>query len=368
MIIKKKLFRTNTIMIAIPLATLIILNSIYVEILQGNLPIFQNIITANENSARNLYFIYEILEYLVVLIAFAVSYFFTKRSIDKIMIPIENLCDGAKRMQEGNFSEDVPCDNADDLEKVCAAFNEMQHELTANIQKNKKYEQDRNEMLAGISHDLRTPLTSIKSYVKGLLDGVTKDPEKEREYLKVVYRKSSEMEGLIDQLFIFSKLETGNLPFYFTQMSIEKYIVTFLDLFEYDSKHVTITLNNDCPIQEVMIDGEQMDRVLNNILENSIKYNRDRELHVKVFLYQSGDNAVIRIRDDGIGVSEEKLPRLFDSFYRGSEARSNPTDGSGLGLAIAKKIVTAHGGNITAESSGGLTVTIQLPIAAGTEV
>lgn len=159
---------------------------------------------------------------LLVAIVIIVSLQLAGKMVKNITVPLDNLCIGARRVREGNLDEDIPCEGAGELEKVCDSFNKMQHQLKLNIKKNEKYEQDRNEMIAGISHDLRTPLTSIKSYVKGLQDGVADTPERQKEYLNIIYRKSGDMEGLINQLFLFSKLQTGNLPFQFHPVMIDR--------------------------------------------------------------------------------------------------------------------------------------------------
>lgn len=300
----------------------------------------------------------------IVFMVVMVSLLLANKMVKKIMIPLNNLYDGAQRIQDGNFDEDIPCQGSDELEKVCDSFNKMQHQLKANIRKNENYERDRNEMLAGISHDLRTPLTSIKSYVRGLQDDIAKTPDKQKEYLDVIYRKACRIEDLINSLFLFSKLETGNFPFDFHMVSIQNFIVTLLDSLEYDltKNHALLTLKITCTEQKVLLDGAQMTRVITNILDNSIKYNSGRQIHIIVTLSEQDGRILLRIQDDGVGVSAQQLSHLFDSFYRGDESRNSALDGSGLGLAIAKNIVTAHGGQIFAENNNGLTVSIDLPV------
>ncbi|GHV75010.1 two-component sensor histidine kinase [Spirochaetia bacterium] len=301
-----------------------------------------------------------------IFIVILVSLFLANRMVKNIVLPLDNLSEGAQRIQEGNLDEDIPFGGVEELEKVCGAFNEMQRRLKANIQKNGIYEQNRKEMLAGISHDLRTPLTSIKNYVKGLQDDIAKTPEKQREYLDVVYRKSCVMEVLINQLFLFSKLETGNLPFQFKPVPIQKYMVTVLDSLEYDLKknNAALTLNSSCTGEAVLLDTEQMTRVITNILDNSVKYNPGRHINITVTVLPVRETGklVIRIQDDGVGVPEKQFSHLFESFYRGDESRNNYAEGSGLGLAIAKNIVIAHNGNISAENQNGLAITITLPM------
>lgn len=300
----------------------------------------------------------------IVVIVILISLHLANKLLKNVMIPLNHLCDGAQRIQDGNYEQDIYCQSADELDKVCDTFNEMQHQLKANVKKNEIYERDRNEMLAGISHDLRSPLTSIKSYVKGLQDDIAKTPDKQREYLDVVYRKACRIEELINSLFLFSKLETGKFPFDFKSVSIQNFIVTLLDLLEYDIKknNAVLALKSTCTDQKVYIDGAQMTRAITNILDNSLKYNLNRQIHITVTLSEQKGRIIICIQDDGVGVSDEQLPRLFDSFYRGDESRNNASEGSGLGLAIAKNIVIANNGEIYAESYNGLTIFIELPV------
>ena len=301
---------------------------------------------------------------LLVAIVYITNRILTRHIFKSIMSPINILASGVHEIRDGNLTYRIEYKNNDEFAAVCSDFNEMATRLLDMVNQRQKDEQNRRELIVGISHDLRTPLTSIKSYVKGLQDGIAKNPKKEKEYLDVTYRKTCEMEGLIDQLFLFSKLETDNFPFHFNPLSIHNYIVTVLDSLEYDlqNSHASLSLNSSCEIQKVLIDGEHMKRVISNILDNSVKYNKGREIHIDVALYQENNNIIIRLQDDGQGVSESQLSHLFDIFYRGNEARSNPSGGNGLGLSIAKKIVTAHGGEITAENSNGLAIIIELPI------
>jgi signal transduction histidine kinase len=282
------------------------------------------------------------------------------------MSPIETLVNGVRHIRDGDLTYRIEYQNNDEFDAVCSDFNEMATRLLDMVNQRQKDEQNQKELIAGISHDLRTPLTSIKSYVKGLRDGVAKSKGKENEYLDIIYRKTCDMEKLSDQLFIFSQMETDSFPFYFKSVSIHEYIVTLLDSLEYDllNNHTTITLDSTCQTQMVLLDGEQMKRVISNVLENSVKYNQGQEIRVDICLHQRNNNVILRLQDNGYGVSEHQLSRLFDLFYRGDEARSNLSSGSGLGLSIAKKIVAAHGGNITAENSNGLAIIIELPIEA----
>lgn len=331
---------------------------------QSYLVVFPDNVSVPNNPWEDNHLIPFLVFMLLIVLVYFTNLTLTRHIFQSIMSPIDTLVNGVHEIRDGNLTYRIEYKNNDEFAAICSDFNEMAARLLDMVNQRQKDEQNQKELLAGISHDLRTPLTSIKSYVKGLRDGVAKGSEKENEYLDVIYRKTCEMEGLIDQLFLFSKLETGNFPFHFKPVSIHKYIVTLLDSLAYDLRdsHASITLNSSCGTQKVLLDGVQMRRVLSNILDNSVKHNKDREIHIDAALYQEGSNVIIRLQDDGKGVSDQQLSRMFDIFYRGDEARSNPSSGSGLGLSITKKIVTAHGGKITAETSDGLAVIIELPI------
>ena len=377
MTIKRRLFISNILMIAITIIISLITVLICIVILNAMFggSLFEILKERQQSPAIGLesigitYDAQMILLSVLVIVCIIGTVYFTNRFLTKFVFskikqPLETLVNGVHQISDGNLDYRISYDTNDEFKSVCEDFNSMANRLKTSVEEVRKNEQNRNFMLAGISHDLRTPLTSIINYVKGLRDGIAKSPEKEQEYLDVIYRKSCEMEGLIDQLFLFSKLETGNLPFYFKQMPIRNYIVTLLDSLESDlqNNHAIINLASDCGAQKVLLDGEQMRRVISNILYNSVKHNTDKEICIVVTLYQEGNSIFIRIKDDGAGVSEEQISRLFDSFYRGDEARGNPASGSGLGLSIAKMIVTAHGGKISAENDNGLAIVIELPI------
>ena len=288
----------------------------------------------------------------------------SSRMIRKIMVPVNKLLDGAERIKQGDLSENIHYSGKDELSRVCDSFNEMQDRLRDNINKNIAYEQRQREMVAGISHDLRTPLTSIKSYVKGLKDGVAQTEEKRRSYLDVIYLKTGEMESLIENLFQFAKLETGSIPFYFRRVCLNQYLATYLDKHNEDYRMRGVSLVfRDTP-QKLMLqaDVNQMSKVFENIMENSIKYAAEDQVTITVSLKASNESAIIRVKDNGPGVPVEYLPKLFESFYRVDDARSNSTDGSGLGLSIAKHVIEKHGGKIYAENDNGLAIVIELPI------
>ena len=299
-----------------------------------------------------------------VIVIIIVNVVLSSRMVVKIMVPVNKLLNGAERIKQGDLSENIHYSGKDELSRVCDSFNEMQDRLRDNINKNIAYEQRQREMIAGISHDLRTPLTSIKSYVKGLKDGVAQTGEKRQSYLDIIYLKTGEMESLIENLFQFAKLETGSVPLHLQWVCLNQYLATYLDkhIDDYKMRGVSLVFH-DTP-QKLMskLDGNLMGKVFENIMENSIKYAVDDQIIITVSLQASNESAIIRVKDNGPGVPVECLMKLFESFYRVDDARSNSTDGSGLGLSIAKHIIEKHGGKIYAENDNGLAVMIELPV------
>jgi signal transduction histidine kinase len=300
-----------------------------------------------------------------IIILLGVSQLFTNRLVKRLMKPVNNLIAASKRIEEGNLKEPIIYTGYDEFETVCASFNQMQHHLLEEQQQIASYEKARTDMVSGISHDLRTPLTSVKGYIKGLKDGVANTPEKQMQYLDIAYGKACEMDVLLQRLFYFSKMETGNMPFYKTVVNFNEFVNNFVEGCRQDlaTKGVIISSDSSANNPMVSIDMEQMQRVFTNLTENSIKYGDKKELEIEILLTQEKNWLVIVVSDNGNGVENDKLPHLFEQFYRGDESRSSKNgEGNGLGLYIAKYIVEAHDGTIMAENDNGLKVTIKIPL------
>lgn len=287
---------------------------------------------------------------------------------NSIMGPLNRLKEATQKISEGNLEFEIDYTGDNEITEVLQKFEQMRERLVESNEKQKAYEEDRKEMIAGISHDLRTPLTSIKGYVSGLIDGIADSPEKQQKYLITIYNTAVEMDKLVDDLFLFSKLDLDKIPFEFEHVEIGNYISQCCEeiKFSMEKKNVSLSFANLCknPVY-VMLDPSQFARVLVNIAENSAKYKKNDigSLYVAV-AYEDGA-ARIMLKDDGEGIESSLTAKIFDSFYRNDPARTNPVKGSGLGLSIAKQIVLSHGGKIWAESNigEGLTIYIDLPVA-----
>ena len=244
----------------------------------------------------------------------------------------------------------------------------MRIRLKESVELQQRYESSRKELIAGISHDLSTPLTSIKGYAGGLLDGVANTPEKQKHYLRTIYDTACDMEGLVDNLFLFSKLDMGKMDFQMESIPIKAYLTDFCAEagLKIQGRSVEIRLDNQLKDKKfVSIDQTQFGRVLWNLLENSLKYAEEKNVKITITLAEEAEKVVLRFEDNGPGVEQEALEKIFDSFYRTDPARSSLKKGSGLGLSVAREIIEGFSGRIYAEASklGGLAVVIVLPIA-----
>lgn len=301
---------------------------------------------------------------VVIAVILLLSLLFTRKMVWRILRPLNALTEGAKRIEKGDFSEPVVYTGKDEFASVCTAFNRMQEHLLKERERTAAYERARMDLIAGISHDLRTPLTSVKGYIKGLRDGVAGTPEKRDQYLAIAYNKACDIDVLLQKLFYFSSLETGNLPLSLEHEDLGDFVRRFAENMrdELDYKNIEMSVEATSVSHPVLIDKEQMSRVLLNLVENSLKYAKAKPLVLRLSVWRGRDMEHLLFSDNGQGVPEEHLKRLFERFWRGDEARSATNgEGSGLGLYIAKYIVEAHGGFITAKNDNGLQIKISLP-------
>ena len=303
-----------------------------------------------------------------IVVILLLNILFTRYQLKKLLQPVDTLTRAAGRIGAGDFTQPIDYPGRDEFSSVCAAFNRMQEHLLAEQEKNAAYEQARTDLVAGISHDLRTPLTSVKGYIKGLRDGVAQTPERQRQYLEVAYRRACDMDVLLQRLFYFSRLETGNLPLFLQPADLGAFIARFAaetapELEQAGGRFETALFPGPHP---ACVDAEQLYRVLSNLKDNALRYAGADPLVLSLAVERRGDWISLRFADNGQGVPEEALPHLFDQFWRADQARSAQNgEGSGLGLYIARYIVEAHGGTIQAENDGGLVFTIQLPRKEG---
>lgn len=291
----------------------------------------------------------------------------------QVLGPLSAMRRSAAAIEQGNY--DVPMDapvQDDEVGATCRAFDKMRSGLRAAREERQRYERSRKELLAGISHDLVTPLTAIQGYASGILEGVARTPEKKRHYLDQIVSSAKVMDHLVANLFLFSKLDLKRVEFSFVSVRLVAYFDDFLaergGLYEEQGMCLRFSHDSISEKSTVRIDPLEFQRVVENILGNSRKYGGT---HPQVDIELRGETQGIRVSfaDHGKGVPPADLPRLFETFYRTDKARSHTEKGSGLGLAIAHGIVHGFGGRIWAEETpgGGLTVNIFLPWEKGAQ-
>lgn len=301
---------------------------------------------------------------LCIAVLVIINRIFTKNLTDHIMEPLDALAEGAKRIKENNLTQDIVYTGELEFENVCAVFNDMQESILEEQEKNRKYEKARTDMIAGISHDLRTPLTAMKGTLKGLLDGVASTPEQQKKFLEAAYKRTGDMDTLLNQLLYLSRMETGNMLISMQTIDIASFLENYVkgkrEVMENGQEEIIADTKGITAV--VSVDPEQLWRILDNLVENSRKYGETKPLQMKIKLEKTSKGLSICFHDNGIGVPEEKLSYIFDEFYRGDESR-NKREGTGLGLYIVKYLMEAMGGSVRAENVNGFAVYLELPVS-----
>lgn len=377
--VKKRIFLSNALMVIVTLVIFLIINlfavKFYAESIEEEFRTSVESVTDEDGldelledwtvHRNEFILLFGADGILCMIVLVIISQLFTKNLTDHIMEPLEALAEGVKRIKENDLTQDIAYTGELEFENVCAVFNDMQQSILAEQEKNRKYEKARTDMIAGISHDLRTPLTAIKGTIKGLMDGVASAPEQQKKFLHAAYRRAGDMDMLLNQLLYLSRMETGNMPI--SMQTVE--IAAFLKNYVKGKREVIEALREEITVDtkeitaEVSVDPEQFRRILDNLVENSRKYGETTPLRMKIKLEKTPKGLSICFQDNGVGVSEEKLPYIFDEFYRGDESR-NKKEGNGLGLYIVKYLMEAMGGSVRAENAGGLAIYLELPISS----
>lgn len=253
----------------------------------------------------------------------------------KIEGPLDILIHGVHEIRDGNLDYRIEYDGQDEFLAVCEDFNEMAERLKTSVRQIQRQERSRKELIAGISHDIRSPLTSIIAYVEGLLDGIARTPEAQKNYLETIRDKAGDLNRIVSQLFLFSKMELGDYPEDPYEIRLDETIMEIVNALreEYEKKGLSIFTETE-PFT-LYADPIQIQRIVTNILDNSLKYKKKEQGSVQIFLRRTKNGCRLSFADDGPGVPKEALPHLFEVFYRSDPARHNPDQGSGLGLAIA---------------------------------
>lgn len=298
---------------------------------------------------------------IIILIMILINGILTYWVSKKIVKPLIALKNASTKIKEGDLDFEVKANTNDEIGELCKEFEDMRYRLKESVELQHQYENNRKELISNISHDLKTPVTAIKGYVEGIKDGVADTPEKMERYINIIYKKASDIDKMIDELFLFSKLDVNKLPFDFERVDIKSYLNDSMEELKFDLEKNNVEIHLIDKIGDkisILADREKLRRVIINIVGNSVKYMGKTDGDIQIILEDLGGFVQFEIKDNGRGISQDTLPFIFDRFYRADPSRNSQTGGSGLGLAIAKRIIEGHGGKVWAESTVGLGTSI----------
>ncbi len=278
----------------------------------------------------------------------------------------------ANNIKEGNLDFSVARNGKDEMSELCNAFEDMRVRLKNNAKDRLEDEAEQRALISNIAHDLKTPITAIKGYAEGMLDGVADTPEKQEKYIRTIYNKANEMNTLINELTLYSNIDTNKIPYNFQKLNLHAYFSDCIEELGMDleNQHIRLDYSNFVdPDVLIIADAEQLGRIIHNIISNSVKYMRaDVASRISITIKDVGDFVQIEIADNGKGIATKDLPYVFDRFYRADTSRNSAAGGSGIGLSIVKKIIEDHGGKIWVTSKENEGTTMYFVIRKYTEV
>ena len=274
-----------------------------------------------------------------------------------IAVPLVKLKKATQNIKEGNLDFVLDVEGKDEFSELSQDFEEMRRRLKESTEEKSLIEKENRELISNISHDLKTPITAVKGYVEGIMDGVADTPEKMDRYVRTIYNKTNEMDHLINELTFYSKIDTNRIPYTFSKLNVEDYFEDCSEEvgLELETRGIELVYANYVE-KDVMViaDGEQIRRVIHNIISNAIKYMDKPKGIIQIRIKDVGDFIQIEIEDNGKGIGPKDLPYIFDRFYRTDVSRNSSKGGSGIGLSIVKKILEDHGGKVWATSRLGI--------------
>lgn len=274
-----------------------------------------------------------------------------------VAIPLVKLKRATHNIKEGNLDFVLDVEGDDEFAELCQDFEEMRKRLKENAEEKILMDKENKELISNISHDLKTPITAVKGYVEGIMDGVADTPEKMDRYVRTIYNKTNEMDHLINELTFYSKVDTNRIPYMFSKLNVEDYFNDCAEEvgLELKTRGIELVYSNYVgPDVLVIADGEQIRRVIHNLVSNAIKYmDKEREI-IQIRVKDVGDFIQVEVEDNGRGIASKDLVNIFNRFYRTDVSRNSSKGGSGIGLSIVKKIMEDHGGKVWATSREGI--------------
>lgn len=295
---------------------------------------------------------------IVLVVTAAALIYWIYRSV---INPLGRMQVAANNIKEGNLDFRLETKAEDELGMLARDLEDMRKRLKDNAEEKVQFDRESKELISNISHDLKTPVTAIKGYAEGIMDGVADTPEKMDKYIRTIYNKANEMNLLINELTLYSKIDTNRIPYDFSTLSVKGYFDDCAEdlSVELESKNVAFEYHNYVEGEvRIIADAEQIRRVIHNIVNNSLKYMDKQYPRINLRVKDVGDFVQIELADNGKGIGAKDLTHIFERFYRTDASRNSSKGGSGIGLSIVKKIIEEHGGKIwaTSKESEGTTL------------
>ncbi len=288
-----------------------------------------------------------------------------------ILRPLGKLQEATKKIRDGNLDFTLEVEDEDEIGQLCQDFEEMRIRLKESGEEKVQYDRESKELISNIAHDLKTPITAIKGYAEGIMDGVASSPERLDKYIRTIYNKANDMDRLIDELTFYSKIDTNRIPYTFSRINVAQYFKDCVEEVGLDMEAKGIELGYFNYVDEdvmIIADAEQLKRVMNNIIGNSEKYIDKKKGIINIRIKDVGDFIEVEIEDNGRGIAQKDLPNIFDRFFRADSSRNSSKGGSGIGLSIVRKIIEDHGGRIWATSKEGIGTEIHFVLRKYQEV
>ena len=283
-----------------------------------------------------------------------------------VLKPLDELHKATKKIIAGDLDYEIQYTKGDEMGRYCQAFEQMRVQLKESLQKQAALERSRKELIASISHDLRTPLSSIRGYVEGLEDGIVHDRERFTRYIAVIKNKTESLDNQIESLFQYSQIELSGSEHDLGKRNSEELFETILKPYEleFSASNVQLEISRPLPKVQVLADERRLSQVFDNLIANAKRYVGENG-RISIRVNANDRYLTVSVSDNGSGISPEDLPHVFEHFYRAEKSRSRNYGGAGLGLAICKRVVECHGGEIWVESipNAITTFSFTIPIA-----
>lgn len=296
---------------------------------------------------------------LAVITIFAVVYLIIAaimqmKNNEDFVNPLKNLIENTGRLAQGELDINITDDGVAEVNQICKETEELRLRLKREVYENQKASDSRKFLVSSMSHDLRTPVTSLKGYLEGIADGIADTEEKRNVYLQKSIEKTNLINSMINDLLLYSKLDMKQIEFVYQYVNCAEYVKAIADEADelLDGGKRLYFENKLKDNVYVKIDARQFERVMGNIISNAVKYIDEKNGEIKITLRENREFVIIETADNGTGISKEDLPKIFDRFYRCEKSRQIHGS-SGLGLAISKQIVENMGGSIWAVSNEG---------------